>query len=615
MQTSWRTARYSTVTRIERTPGDFAVLFGGLLTLTLLAAIMWWQFWHINRIYTGVTVAGIPVGDLTRAGAAGRLQRSLMHAPLPPVSLVYGDRQWPVTADQARASIDLLGAVNHAYLIGRHGNVGTRLTDQVAAALGGEEIKPAVAVDVGRVRYEVGRIANDIRKPARPARQIGTITVPAEPGIDVNVESTVQALMAALQNDSPGKAVSVPLQVIALAPPSSASTLADAPPAGTEAVPMAAPLRLHNTQTGLEFAIDPATLQGLIFSDQPIRVDEGRLRSLLAGWGKQIEIQPENARLHFDPSTQEVSVIQASRPGRQLDIDATMAAVEGALQAGKPDADLVVKVMPPAVDSSRIGDMGIRELVASGTTYFTGSSAARVHNIEVAAAKFDGVVIPPGGLFSFNKIVEDVTAANGFEDSLIIWGDRTAVGVGGGVCQVSTTVFRAAYLGGFPIVERYNHGYVVSWYGEPGMDATIYTPSVDFRFRNDTAAYLLIQPTVDAKGGTITFNLYGTKADRQVTISKPAISDVIEPAPPVYTVDDSLAKGQKKQVEWPKEGMTALVKRTIVENGTTRTDTLTSKYEPWRAVYLVGPGTEVPATPTPPPAANSNTTGAAGASG
>ena len=94
-------------------------------------------------------------------------------------------------------------------------------------------------------------------------------------------------------------------------------------------------------------------------------------------------------------------------------------------------------------------------------------------------------------MFSFNENVEDVTAANGFEDSLIIWGDRTAVGVGGGVCQVSTTVFRAAYEAGLPILERYNHGYVVSWYGEPGLDATIYTPSVDFKFRNDTGAYLL----------------------------------------------------------------------------------------------------------------------------
>jgi vancomycin resistance protein YoaR len=195
--------------------------------------------------------------------------------------------------------------------------------------------------------------------------------------------------------------------------------------------------------------------------------------------------------------------------------------------------------------------------------------------------------------------VEDVTAANGFEDSLIIWGDRTAVGVGGGVCQVSTTVFRAAYAAGLPIVERYNHGYVVDWYGDPGLDATIYTPTVDFRFRNDTGAYLLVEPVVDSVTGTITFNLYGTKPDRLVIIGEPVVSDVLKPDPPTYRIDESLETDEKEQVEWEKDGMTVTVERTIVEGGETRTDTLTSQYQPWRAVYLVGPGTEIPATPTP----------------
>jgi dihydrolipoamide dehydrogenase len=181
----------------------------------------------------------------------------------------------------------------------------------------------------------------------------------------------------------------------------------------------------------------------------------------------------------------------------------------------------------------------------------------------------------------------------------VIWGDRTAVGVGGGVCQVSTTVFRTAYEGGFPIVQRYNHGYVVGWYGAPGMDATIFTPSVDFKFRNDTGAYLLLEPAVDSVNGVMTFNFYGTRPDRTVSVSEPEITDVKQPEPPQYVVDETLGEGEQKQVEWEKEGMTVKVRRTIVEDGTTRTDTLVSNYQPWQAVYLVGPGVEIPATPTP----------------
>jgi len=122
------------------------------------------------------------------------------------------------------------------------------------------------------------------------------------------------------------------------------------------------------------------------------------------------------------------------------------------------------------------------------------------------------------------------------------------------------------------------------------MDATIYTPTVDFRWKNDTGNYLLVEPVVDSAAGVITFNLYGTKPDREVIISDPVITNREPPPPPAYQVDESLAPGQQKQVEWPKEGMTATVERTIIENGETRTETLVSNYQPWRAVYLVAPG-------------------------
>ena len=122
---------------------------------------------------------------------------------------------------------------------------------------------------------------------------------------------------------------------------------------------------------------------------------------------------------------------------------------------------------------------------------------------------------------------------------------------------------------------------------------------MDFRFRNDTGAYLLIDPVVDTAAGVMTFNLYGTKPAREVTISEPVQSDVKTPEPPEYRIDESVAVGQRKQVEWEQKGMTVTVTRTILENGTTRTDTIVSHYQPWRAVYLVAPGTEIPTAPTP----------------
>ena len=162
------------------------------------------------------------------------------------------------------------------------------------------------------------------------------------------------------------------------------------------------------------------------------------------------------------------------------------------------------------------------------------------------------------------------------------------------MCQVSTTVFRAALAAGFPLLERHNHGYVVSWYGDPGFDATIYTPYVDFRFLNDTDAHLLVQPVVDTVDGILSFRFYGTRPDREVEISEAEYKDVKEPGDPVYREDATLEAGQIVQVEWPKEGKTATVIRTVTENGESREDRIVSVYRPWNAMFLYGPGTVIP---------------------
>lgn len=592
MQTSL--PAYRPYTPATRSAADFVVIWFVVAALSLVTAVAGWQFWHTDRIFTGVKVADIPVGGMTRAAALLHLSRELRAYPLPPLRVEFEERSWSLSAAQLAPQPDLLGAVNAAYLIGRAGGAGDKLGSQWRALLGLESITPATAFDEGAIRYALSRIAADVRRPGRAQVTIGDLTLPSQPGVDVDVDASSRLVLARLHSADER---SVPLQVYTVAPPDAGATPADSPTA-----PPRLPLILRDESTGLVFALDPTTQQRLLPGGQGGSVNESALRQVVEGWATAIFLPAQDARLRFDVNAGRPVVLQPSVAGRQLNVEATVAAIRGALESGQNRAALPVEIIAPKVDSSRIDEMGIRELIANGTTYFAGSSRDRIRNIEVAAEKFEGVVIPPNGIFSFNSIVQDVSAANGFEDSLIIWGDRTAVGVGGGVCQVSTTVFRAAFLAGFPIVERYNHGYVVSWYGEPGMDATIYTPSVDFKFRNDTAAYLLVQPVVDSANGVISFLFYGTKPARQVTVGQPVISDVLDAGEPVYQEDESLAPGQIKQVETAKKGLTVTIERTIVENGQSRTDKLVSVYQPWSAAYLVGPGTEIPqpATPTTP---------------
>ncbi len=514
MQTGYQRSVQSQ-SNIRKTPFDFAAIFAGLLVLTLVTTALFWQFWHANRIYGGVQVGGVPVGGLTRLEAVEKLETTLPTYPAPPVTVSLNAQRFPLSADSLVAQWTPIDAVNRAYLLGRDGDLTTRLAQQITLALRGYNLIPEAAYEAAPLRQALNEIANRVRSASAAA--------PGSPGVDVDVEATLAATLNALQRAGKVIAINVPLATVPL--PASAPVDAEVMPFERLAEQTPAPLLLYNAVYGLETALDPGQIQSILFTSEPLRIDEDALRAHLAMLAEQVDITPRDARLRFNPATGGVTVLRSSEAGRSLDVDATMASVQSALAAGSGRAELVMTEIAPDVDSSRIAEMGIRELVASGTSYFAGSSAARIRNIEVAAEKFDGVVIPPGKSFSFNRFVEDVTAANGFEDSLIIWGDRTAVGVGGGVCQVSTTIFRAAYAGGLPIEERYNHGYVVDWYGEPGLDATIYTPTVDFRFRNDTDAFMLIEPVVDSIGGSITFNLYGTRPDRVVTIADPVVTD------------------------------------------------------------------------------------------
>ena len=560
---------------------DFFVIWLCVAVLALFGVFAGWQYWHTARIFSGVHVAGIPVGGDTRATALLRLYEELTPYPLAPIRLAYEGRQWVLGTALLAPQANLENAVNQAYLVGRQGGLLARLESQWQALIRQRVVWPEIHISEGAVRQAVGKAAAQVRRPGRSAVTIGDLSLPSQAGLEVDISATTRRILAQVAKGQPGV---VPLQTLITAPP----------PGSTLPFEPFSSITLQHETSGIQFALDAAQLKELVPSGDPQFLNEEALRAIVVGWAEQVFVPAQDARLHFDENAGRLLVLQPSQTGQRLHIDLTVEVVRHALTTDQRLVVLPIEIVPPAVDSARLDALGINEQIASGTTSFAGSSRARIHNIEVAAAKFVGVVIPPAGIFSFNAIIEAVSAANGFEDSAIIWGDRIAVGVGGGVCQVSTTVFRAALQAGFPLIERYNHGYAVSWYGEPGLDATIYTPSVDFKFLNDSGAHLLIQPLVNRGTGLISFHFYGTKPDRQVIISEPVYTHIKQPGAPIYREDASLAAGQIKQVEWPKEGMTATVTRTVTENGQIREDPIISVYQPWNAVFLYGPGSEIP---------------------
>ena len=257
--------------------------------------------------------------------------------------------------------------------------------------------------------------------------------------------------------------------------------------------------------------------------------------------------------------------------------------------------DLPVKVTKAKIANQEVNNLGIVELLGTGVSYFAGSIANRIHNIVLGASLINGTIVAPGEVFSFNALVGPVSAEQGFKQAYVIQKGRTVLDDGGGICQVSTTVFRAALNSGLPIVKRTAHAYRVSYYEQrgfkPGFDATIFSPSVDLQFKNDTSRHILVQAKVDRANARLQVDIYGTSDGRRVEISEPVVSNVTPPPEPKYEEDATLAKGTVKQVDFAAHGATSIFTRKVYRGSELIiNDTIRSNFRPWQAVYLVGTG-------------------------
>jgi len=247
---------------------------------------------------------------------------------------------------------------------------------------------------------------------------------------------------------------------------------------------------------------------------------------------------------------------------------------------------LVFSKEEPRITAQTISQFNIVDLVGVATTSFKGSTDNRKHNIATGVERVSGLLIAPGEEFSLVKAIGEVTEETGFEKEYVIKNDRSVKEAGGGLCQLATTVFRAAMNAGLKITERQNHSYVVGYYG-PGLDATIYGPHPDLRFVNDTGEYLLFQ--MRTSGDSLIAEFYGKKDNRVVTISQPKLFDYIDPPPNKYLPAVDKPWGQQECTDQPRKGLTAEAVYTVqYDDGQVATQLFRSIYQPWPKICLVG---------------------------
>lgn len=266
-------------------------------------------------------------------------------------------------------------------------------------------------------------------------------------------------------------------------------------------------------------------------------------------------------------------------PGRHIDLERTVALTVSALEADIADITLpVIEEQPQiTVEDPLLIAQGIREVVSTGESDFSGSPKARRHNIGVGLAKFNGVIVPRGGTFSFNQILGPVNAATGYLKELVIMGDKTLPDYGGGLCQVGTTAYRGVWEYGFPILARRNHSFAVHYYSPQGTDATIYPPYTDIKFLNDSPGSLLIQ--THTENDHAFFIYYGTRDDRLSEVVGPYTWGSQAPPPDKIEYTTEIPAGTTRKVGERVPGIKAMWWRIVTRDGAQSEEAVVSAYE------------------------------------
>ena len=600
-------------------PKQLLAVFSGGFVLFIGIVLVWtlgYQLAYAGRIFPGVTVAGVDLSGLSPSEAALKLSQTLSYPNSGKILFRDGERVWVASPAELGMVFDPTASANAAYEHGREGGLFAALSGQVSARGLGMDVAPVVIFDQ-RVAYAyLQNIATQIDQPVAEAilRVDGTnvIAEPGRVGRALNLDATLIYLASQLQSFRDGE---VPLVIQETAP----RLLDVTPQADLARVMLSQPftMTLPNIGSGDPgpWTFDVPVLANMLafnlidaggVPQLQVGLDANALRESLSELKVVVDRNPQDARFLFNEANGQIEPISSSTIGRVMDVEASIAAINGALQRGEHSVNLVVSEQQPAVTDQATGaELGIVQLVASQTTYFYGSSEARIQNIVTAAAQYDGLLVAPGETFSMGSVLGDVSLENGYAEALIIYGGRTIKGVGGGVCQVSTTLFRTVFFAGYPVVERYSHAYRVSYYemdqsgsvdtNLAGMDATVYFPLVDFKFKNDTPYWMLMETNVNVAARTITWKIYSTSDGRSVTWETTGPQNTVPAPETVFEENVDLKTNELKQVDYAAEGADVNVTRTVWRNGAVYfTDQFQTHYEPWAAVCQFGPGTEDP---------------------
>ncbi|MFV9507136.1 MAG: VanW family protein [Oscillochloridaceae bacterium umkhey_bin13] len=607
--------RVRRVRRRRRKRGFFVRLIEWLIVLVALAAIvaalaalavLIGERELGRRIYPNISIRGVAIGGLTPTDARAALERAYGEFLYAPVEIEAGGRVWRPAPEALGLSLELDHAVGEAFAFGR---AETRAEQaQLAAATWqyGLDLPLHLRFDQQVAQQYLMQIARAVETPPQDANLTleGTqiIVQPERWGTQVLVDETLADLTAAVQGlqretivvrtrlleprvrDADVAPFAVELATILQGP----VTIEAASPTCADECRWTLPieqiatwitLRRIETADGkpsFVLGLDPAPMRAALLPLATAVREPGTLPTVAWNGG-------------------DLRIVTPGQSGRGLDAEAALAELRAALFREERSFTLPMVATPPPVTASNLAALGITERVGMGISSFSRSEQYRITNIRAGARRMHNVLIPPGATFSFNQQLGPVNASTGFVEGLAIVNNRTQKEWGGGLCQVSTTVFRAAFFGGLPITERHSHAFRIGWYEElgepPGLDAAIFTPYNDVRFVNDTGGWLLMESYVDLERQRLTVVLYGSSTGRKVTYTHQVLERMPAPTKPVYVDDPQFPRGYLRRSDTARGGIKVEVYRTVTRDGQViARDTFPTLFKPWPDIYVRGTG-------------------------
>lgn len=538
-----------------------------------------------SLIFPNITVAGVSVGGMDRTTAIKLLNKYFETNPNS-VTLRIDDKEVNGLSE-IKIERNFTWAIEQAYNVGRNGNILTQIGEQIRTLFEPRIITVPISYDSEDITGYVDQLASDYNQKAVWPKLVldknEVKIISGKDGVEIKKDLLIEKILEAMA--LPDKQiVDVPREVV------SAKENEKLVAQAIEALNKWGERRLTLKQDRFSETLTKDEMMSLFGLTRNV-VDDDQYGNLLAKIQQMVETEPRDAVFKFENN--EVMEFKPEVVGRVIDIPAFKGKLGEALILAEGETlEIPVIVTQPKIKAGDINNLGIKELIGEGKSSFGHSIPGRVFNVNLAASRVNGTMVAPGDEFSFNRAVGDISKATGYQSAYIISGGKTVLGDGGGVCQVSTTVFRAALNAGLPITERKAHAYRVGYYeqdSKPGIDATVYNPTADFRFVNDTGNHILVQTEVDTVNLKMKVQIYGTKDGRVSTVSTPKISSQTPPPATLYVDDPTLPAGQMKQIDWAAWGAKVSFNYKVTRDENTIFEkTFYSNYQPWQAVYLRG---------------------------